>query len=72
MRHQLLGEGVLRVSKNVKHLTGLHHLAAGHYRHAIANRFDHVHLVSDQHDRDPQLLVDLLEQRQNRGRGFEI
>ncbi|MPN64083.1 hypothetical protein SDC9_211854 [bioreactor metagenome] len=72
MRHQLLSESVLRVSKNIKHLARLHYLATGHHRHAIANRFDHVHLMGDQHDRDPQLLVDLLKQRQNRGRGFEI
>ncbi|MNL88118.1 hypothetical protein D3C87_2176480 [compost metagenome] len=51
---------MLRMSKNIKHFTQLDHFTAGHHRHAIADRFDHVHFVGDQHDGDPHLGVDLL------------
>jgi hypothetical protein len=60
------------MGKNIKHIATLNNLAAGHHRHAIADGFDHVHLMGDQHDRDAKLRVDLFEQFQNGGRGFQI
>ncbi|CER24125.1 Uncharacterised protein [Salmonella enterica subsp. enterica serovar Typhi] len=72
MRHQLLCESVLRVGKHIKHLARFHNLTARHHRHAIANRFDHVHFMGDQHNSNPELRVDLSEQGQNRGGSFQI
>lgn len=39
---------------------------------AIADLFDHFHLMRDEHDRQTEFAIDLAQQIENRARGFGI
>ena len=76
LRHHLVNQaardGLLRAREHVQHGALLHHAARIHHCHAVRDLADDLHLVRDQHHRQPQLAVDLLQQRQDGARGFGI
>ena len=56
---------MLRLDKNIEYLALLDNPAMLQHRDAMADVLDHRHLVGDQHDGEPQLVVDFRQQPQD-------
>ena len=70
--NKALGRGRLRVRKDLLDLSLFHDHTAVQNGHMVADLFDHAHLVGDDHHRDAQLPVDVLDERQDRVGGVGV
>jgi hypothetical protein len=62
----------MRLQEHVDHLALFDDAPRVEHRDAIADLLDHIHLVCDQHDGQPEFAIDALEQIQNGARGFGV
>jgi hypothetical protein len=57
--NQLARKCMLWFGENVKHIAFFHNDTAGHYRHAMADAFNDVHLMGDQYHGDAELFINV-------------
>ena len=69
---EALGGGVLRGGEDVVGVAELDDAPCLHHRDAVGQRAHHLHLVGDQHDGQPELLVDPAQQRQDLAGGLRV
>ena len=62
----------LRPAEHVQHISFLDDLSAFHDSHPVADQLDYLHLVGDQHDRDPHFPVDPFQQLQDGFRRLRV